>query len=355
MVARRKLGFTLIELLVVIAIIGILAAMLFPVFSRARESARKTQCLSNVKNIAMAIQMYLTDYGRFPPSEHRAQALADSVAWTAEEGGCAGTASRASWANPYLRWPVILDEYVKNRDVWRCPSAVWDPSLWWIVPPRGGDYLRYLEVTHGNGWSFVTGVDLASGGSPCYLAFPPGWGGDVTDSIAQQVGYVVPDEHPGAFVAEIGTSDLLRDRLDSQIGDPARCVACADATAYGARFASAGQILYQICHQYCGADWTLCPSVSVCSYPQDEITRFFTDATYRAKYTRHLGGSNLGFADGHAKWMLADDVLAHSPYTDSAGIARYLDDSGQPLFGGLDAAGLGFPGGIGPGWESMGG
>ena len=53
---RRRRGFTLIELLVVIAIIGILAAMLFPVFARARESARKTQCLANVKNIAIGDQ-----------------------------------------------------------------------------------------------------------------------------------------------------------------------------------------------------------------------------------------------------------------------------------------------------------
>jgi len=59
MMARRSKGFTLIELLVVIAIIGILAAMVFPVFARARESARKTVCLSNVKNISLAIQMYL--------------------------------------------------------------------------------------------------------------------------------------------------------------------------------------------------------------------------------------------------------------------------------------------------------
>ncbi|MBN1460995.1 MAG: type II secretion system protein, partial [Armatimonadetes bacterium] len=58
---RRSKGFTLIELLVVIAIIGILAAMVFPVFARARESARKAVCLSNVKNIGLAIQMYLAD------------------------------------------------------------------------------------------------------------------------------------------------------------------------------------------------------------------------------------------------------------------------------------------------------
>ncbi len=57
-----KRGFTLIELLVVIAIIAILAAILFPVFARAREKARQTACLSNVKEIALAIMMYAQDY-----------------------------------------------------------------------------------------------------------------------------------------------------------------------------------------------------------------------------------------------------------------------------------------------------
>src|SRR5512137_1095352 len=75
-VRRQKKGFTLIELLVVIAIIAILAAMLFPVFARARESARKIQCLSNVKNIAIAFQMYLSDYDRMAPAEHRADVVA---------------------------------------------------------------------------------------------------------------------------------------------------------------------------------------------------------------------------------------------------------------------------------------
>jgi len=55
----RKRGFTLIELLVVIAIIAILAAILFPVFSRAREAARKAACLSNAKQIGLALMMYV--------------------------------------------------------------------------------------------------------------------------------------------------------------------------------------------------------------------------------------------------------------------------------------------------------
>src|SRR5215212_10043465 len=59
---RRPSGFTLIELLVVIAIIAILAAILFPVFAQARESARITQCASNMRQIGMAARMYVTDY-----------------------------------------------------------------------------------------------------------------------------------------------------------------------------------------------------------------------------------------------------------------------------------------------------
>src|SRR5437762_3834341 len=66
--SSRKRGFTLIELLVVIAIIAILAAILFPVFAQARESARKTSCLSNVRQLGTAYQMYLQDYDElFPP------------------------------------------------------------------------------------------------------------------------------------------------------------------------------------------------------------------------------------------------------------------------------------------------
>src|SRR5512139_3879096 len=105
-VTQRRGGFTLIELLVVIAIIGILAAMLFPVFARARESARKVQCLSNVKNIAMAVQMYLGDYDKFPPSVHLSGPEADFVFTQPGRGGGGSVSScwRWGWANPYLRW-----------------------------------------------------------------------------------------------------------------------------------------------------------------------------------------------------------------------------------------------------------
>jgi prepilin-type N-terminal cleavage/methylation domain-containing protein len=99
---RRRQGFTLIELLVVIAIIGILAAMVFPVFARARESARKAVCMSNVKNIALAIQMYLGDNNdTLPPAEHSAEVIYYF-------SPCEECPEAAQPRNPYLRWPVIL-------------------------------------------------------------------------------------------------------------------------------------------------------------------------------------------------------------------------------------------------------
>ena len=95
---RPQRGFTLIELLVVIAIIAILAAILFPVFSRAREAARKTSCLSNLKQYALATSMYVQDYDeKFPMN-------------TYFKGLCVSSF--------YLE----VDPYVKNKKVPQCPS-----------------------------------------------------------------------------------------------------------------------------------------------------------------------------------------------------------------------------------------
>src|SRR5690606_11463989 len=76
-------GFTLIELLVVIAIISILAAILFPVFARARESARRASCLSNLKQIGLASMMYVQDYDEKYPVAYMAtsQPYPDNLRW----------------------------------------------------------------------------------------------------------------------------------------------------------------------------------------------------------------------------------------------------------------------------------
>jgi prepilin-type N-terminal cleavage/methylation domain-containing protein/prepilin-type processing-associated H-X9-DG protein len=318
-VNRRKHGFTLIELLVVIAIIAILAAMLFPVFARARESARKIQCLANVKNIAIAVQMYLADYDRFWPDEHRQEAIDLFTQWTAEDFGCDGAPYRAYWGNPFLRPQVILDEYVRNRDVWRCPSAKWESGGWWIVPNYMGDYLRYLEATHGSLWFGAIYVDYGGptpGGDYCSWAFPPGWGGTITDSIGQQAGRAYPATTAGAFSCTIGITAEANDMKTSQIEDPSWYAVCADATSFGNRFSSAHQVLYELCSYYCGQSeesLEMCPWVSECTIPADspEFERFFTDPAFRAQYTRHMGGVNVGFADGHASWFQHENLKAN--------------------------------------------
>jgi len=106
--ARRQ-GFTLIELLVVIAIIAILAAILFPVFARARDKARQASCLSNLKQIGMALNQYAQDWDEAHP------------------GVWFGPVSRQPWSQPsdattFYKWMDAVYPYVKNEQVFNCPS-----------------------------------------------------------------------------------------------------------------------------------------------------------------------------------------------------------------------------------------
>ena len=92
--ARKARGFTLIELLVVIAIIAILAAILFPVFARARENARKSNCQSNLKQIGTGVMMYAQDFERYGSAIAKihapcsARAILTSRRLTAARDGC---------------------------------------------------------------------------------------------------------------------------------------------------------------------------------------------------------------------------------------------------------------------------
>src|SRR5437870_2702451 len=100
----KQRAFTLIELLVVIAIIAILAAILFPVFAQARDKARQSSCLSNARQIGLAITMYVQDYD---------ETFYWQKAWdeVVDVGGGFWGPSYKS----YIRWPMVHLPYVKNK------------------------------------------------------------------------------------------------------------------------------------------------------------------------------------------------------------------------------------------------
>ena len=114
----RRRGFTLIELLVVIAIIAILAAILFPVFARAREKARQSSCLSNLKQLGLSALMYAQDYDEtlFP---------------------CYNTGFSPYWQ---FNWTKIIEPYVKNEQIYVCPSdsSPYSHANYWCIKASYG-------------------------------------------------------------------------------------------------------------------------------------------------------------------------------------------------------------------------
>jgi prepilin-type N-terminal cleavage/methylation domain-containing protein/prepilin-type processing-associated H-X9-DG protein len=134
--ARRRLGFTLIELLVVIAIIAILAAILFPVFARARESARKATCLSNLKQLGLGMAMYAQDYDELNVScWHSIGAQKQAV----DETKVCET------------WDRMIQPYLKSIGTYACPSDIGSTKA--DVPGMGRPIRSYCYTgSVGGGW-----------------------------------------------------------------------------------------------------------------------------------------------------------------------------------------------------------
>jgi len=240
-------GFTLIELLVVIAIIAILAAILFPVFARAREKARQASCQSNLKQLALGVLMYVQDYDETLPL------------W-----------NRFANANQMpLAPPAAIFPYVKNTQLYECPSVK-------------GCYCQ--SVAH---WPNPVPADWGSQWS-CY-----GWGNP-------QYAFPGPSVYGYAFNERLFSSDFVgaRGLGIGRISQPASTVMIGDAI-----------------HMYGGAGAFIFANVC-CDSPtlgwQDGNLNGIDAGTGQATsdyYSRHNGGTNYAFADGHVKWRADRDMI----------------------------------------------
>ena len=172
--------------------------------------------------------MYLTDYDDFFPTTNRD--MNDSAAndyFTNHGRTVRGKdpdkigdpCNHVRQGNPYLREPVILDDYTKNRDIWRCPSAKTSFVAKSIVPAGRNGYWVNNFIDNPTWYD----DDLSR---PCEYTFPSGWGGNVTDSFKQGA---VPKGGTGAFTEGLGINDSLAAVKLSAVNDSARLIAVGEA------------------------------------------------------------------------------------------------------------------------------
>jgi prepilin-type N-terminal cleavage/methylation domain-containing protein/prepilin-type processing-associated H-X9-DG protein len=142
----RNKGFTLIELLVVIAIIAILASILFPVFARARENARRSSCQSNLKQIALGIAQYTQDYDEKFPMRYSSVLLAAAPADQVYASG----------------WAAVIQPYVKSTQLFQCPSEPTGPDAGFNAGDAVNDYGYNLSLGNINTSTSLAALNFPS-------------------------------------------------------------------------------------------------------------------------------------------------------------------------------------------------
>jgi prepilin-type N-terminal cleavage/methylation domain-containing protein/prepilin-type processing-associated H-X9-DG protein len=265
----KRRGFTLIELLVVIAIIAILASILLPVFAQAREKARAIQCTSNLKQIANAMLMYMTDY-----DEHLVR-WDNGNSWNFQSPNCTDALLQQK-VQCYSGWPQDdLNPYIKAVQVWTCPD----------------DTRSFNENDANNacdtcGWysSIVPGTRLNPDGS----AATPAAAGGIEKWYRLSYGYNewLTGNHSGSGNDTSVSTNIFSN--EAQIQFPSQQVSWADAIGPLTNDWD-GTYFMRTWYANAGA-WGL--------WGVD-----YTNHDQWDQYARHTAGNNWAFLDGHVKYI----------------------------------------------------
>ena len=247
---RVQKGFTLIELLVVIAIIAILAAILFPVFAQARDKARQTSCLSNMKQLGLGFNMYAQDYD--------------------------GALMQTTWEIPKIKvhWSYVLQPYVKNERVFVCPS---DPTpVTPKIPCTAGQTPTVDCDAQVPEYSYINNYNAI----PAHDWIPP------SESEFDK---------PASMIVLGERRNTMNDPNKTKIGEQKGTSAFIDASG------KTGQICPGVTYRKATFDDVKTGLLPSNKNDNPEIVR--------VKYDRHVGGANYAFFDGHAKWFRIEQTL----------------------------------------------
>jgi prepilin-type N-terminal cleavage/methylation domain-containing protein/prepilin-type processing-associated H-X9-DG protein len=254
---RYRKAFTLIELLVVIAIIAILAAILFPVFAQARAAARKTSCLSNIKQLALGMTMYAQDFDERFPEWH----------WDWSYNGGNGANGSPTNDGATIWWNAIYP-YVKNAQVYVCPDNKYD-----VATKNDGAWGWFTANSNSTNFSNATRTNIA------FADICIGYGS------SEPLTYSYPKL---AVLQRPSETLIVADNVTSLTG----------WAPHWNGYVPNGTGPYQN------------ERISRTAYPNGWDQSFFwTDASAMGPFNsawdnfgRHGNGNNVGFADGHAKF-----------------------------------------------------